>query len=112
MLFPKGFYIYTGSALNGLKARISRHRRKQKKKFWHIDYLLASKNAKILEVIAIETDKRLECRLNGIISSLPNPQFFAKGFGCSDCKCKSHLVYFGAEDLANQAKQALNLINK
>ncbi len=110
--FPKGFYIYTGSALNGLKSRIDRHRRKKKKKLWHIDYLLASKHTKILEVIAIEIDKRLECRLNGIISSLPNSQFLVKGFGCSDCKCKSHLVYFGSENLIKQTKQALNLINK
>jgi Uri superfamily endonuclease len=38
--FPAGFYIYVGSALNGLDARITRHLSKNKKKRWHIDYFL------------------------------------------------------------------------
>jgi Uri superfamily endonuclease len=38
--FPKGYYVYTGSALNGLGKRIERHLRREKKHFWHIDYLL------------------------------------------------------------------------
>ncbi|MGB2770006.1 MAG: GIY-YIG nuclease family protein, partial [Candidatus Zixiibacteriota bacterium] len=38
--FPKGYYIYTGSAKNGFRGRIKRHLRKEKKHFWHIDYLL------------------------------------------------------------------------
>lgn len=92
--FKKGFYIYTGSALNGLKARIERHRNKNKRLFWHIDYLLSSRYAKLCEVIAIRTDKKFECKLNSIISSLPNAQPIKK-FGCSDCSCRSHLIYFG-----------------
>lgn len=110
--FPKGFYIYTGSALNGLRQRINRHKKRQKKMFWHIDYLLASKHAKISEVIAIKTNERLECKLNEVVSSLYNAKIFAKGFGCTDCKCKSHLVYFDSEDLIDLTKQSLNLFNK
>lgn len=93
--FEKGFYIYTGSALNGLKARIARHKRKTKKLFWHIDYMLASRYAKIFKVFTIETNKRMECEFNRIIQSYPNAKALVKGFGCSDCNCKSHLVYFG-----------------
>lgn len=78
--FKKGFYIYTGSALNGLKARIERHRRKRKKKFWHIDYLLGSRYAKISQVISIKTNKEFECKLNKIVSSLPNAKPI-RGFG-------------------------------
>jgi Uri superfamily endonuclease len=40
--FKKGYYLYVGSGQNSLEARIARHLRKRKKKFWHIDYLLAS----------------------------------------------------------------------
>lgn len=97
--FSKGFYIYTGSALNGLAARINRHRRKQKKFFWHIDYLLNSKHSHISEVLTIRTSKRLECQLNRIISELPNAKIVAKKFGCLDCNCKTHLYYFSDLDL-------------
>ena len=101
--FKKGFYIYTGSALNGLTARVERHRKKKKKKFWHIDYLLNSKHAKISEVFMIKTNKKIECKLNKIISVLPkaNP---IKNFGCSDCRCKTHLYYFEDKDLINFLK--------
>jgi len=32
--FPRGYYVYTGSAKKGLKARISRHLKEAKRKFW------------------------------------------------------------------------------
>lgn len=34
-----GYYLYVGSALNGLGSRISRHLQVDKKLHWHIDYL-------------------------------------------------------------------------
>jgi Uri superfamily endonuclease len=36
-----GYYIYIGSAFGpgGVRARVSRHFRKEKRKHWHIDYL-------------------------------------------------------------------------
>ena len=42
--FPVGWYIYTGSARSGLVQRIRRHLRQDKRKHWHIDYLLAVAN--------------------------------------------------------------------
>ena len=38
--FSAGCYAYVGSAMNGLYQRINRHLRKEKKRHWHIDYLL------------------------------------------------------------------------
>ena len=38
-IFESGYYLYTGSALNGLVSRISRHIRSDKPCHWHIDYL-------------------------------------------------------------------------
>jgi Uri superfamily endonuclease len=38
--FPAGFYVYTGSAMGGLDARIARHLSRIKRFHWHIDYLL------------------------------------------------------------------------
>ncbi|MGF3585356.1 MAG: GIY-YIG nuclease family protein [Thermoplasmatota archaeon] len=88
IFFKKGFYIYVGSALNGLEQRINRHLRKTKKKHWHIDYLL--KYAKIIDVFYKESGKREECKIAEILGK----QLVAiHHFGCSDCRCKSHLFY-------------------
>jgi len=102
--FLKGVYLYSGSAMNGLTNRINRHRKKQKKLFWHIDYLLNSRYAKIIFVIPIKTDKRLECILNRMVSQFPDATP-VKGFGCSDCKCETHLFYFKEKDFKQTIKE-------
>jgi len=89
--FNKGSYVYVGSALNSLQARIARHLKSKKKLRWHIDYLLASPNAEIGMVITKQTEKRIECKVNEIVQKFGE---LVEGFGCSDCKCKSHLTYF------------------
>lgn len=89
--FKKGYYVYVGSALNSLESRIKRHLSSAKKIFWHIDYLLASKNSKIMDVIFTQNHKKWECNIAGEISGNGD---LIKGFGCSDCKCNSHLFYF------------------
>jgi Uri superfamily endonuclease len=38
--FPRGYYLYVGSAKKNLRQRIQRHLREEKNRFWHIDYLL------------------------------------------------------------------------
>ena len=48
--FSKGIYAYVGSAQNGIKKRIARHLKKRKRKFWHIDYLLAQRCVKIEKI--------------------------------------------------------------
>lgn len=52
-----------GSALGGLEARIRRHLRAQKAVRWHIDYLLARPEARIVGVYILETMERPECRV-------------------------------------------------
>jgi len=44
--FVNGKYAYVGSAQNNLEKRVERHMSKNKKKFWHIDYLLGNKFTK------------------------------------------------------------------
>jgi len=61
-VFPKGYYMYTGSALgsgaSSLKQRVSRHLRKTGKvKHWHIDFLLAHGDATVTAVVAAQTDR-------------------------------------------------------
>ena len=91
--FPKGKYIYTGSAKRGLNARIDRHKRSGKNLHWHIDYLLEAMSAKITSVDIFEFQDGSECALNQSV----NGQHIVNGFGSSDCRngCKSHLVYIG-----------------
>ena len=98
--FPSGYYIYTGSALGkgstSLKNRLTRHLRKEKQKFWHIDYLLANENASIEKIIVAQTIEKKECLLNKFLQSLEGTAVQVKGFGSSDCnnKCTSHLLFF------------------
>jgi len=92
--FPKGLYLYTGSALGpgGLEKRVDRHLRGGEHKFWHIDHLLASKGASVGLAIIAQTSRRMECRINRSLGMFNNPH--ARGFGSSDCigSCKSHLL--------------------
>ncbi|RKY01301.1 MAG: GIY-YIG nuclease family protein [Spirochaetes bacterium] len=89
-VFERGYYVYVGSAMKNLDARVKRHISKKKRMKWHIDYLL--KHVKILDVSRIHTTRRLECVLNKSISRLGS--VLINGFGSSDCKCVSHLHYF------------------
>ncbi|MDJ0762222.1 MAG: GIY-YIG nuclease family protein [Myxococcota bacterium] len=86
--FPPGHYVYVGSAKRNMDARIARHKSSKKKLRWHIDYLLNSPHAKIVEVILSEKG---ECELNQSIKG----DVIVKGFGSSDCqsRCKSHLKF-------------------
>lgn len=56
--FRRGTYAYVGSAQNGLKKRVTRHLRKKKRKFWHIDYLLEQKDSSIEEIFYQQAPKK------------------------------------------------------
>jgi endonuclease-3 len=91
-LLPHGHYFYTGSAMNALEARIGRHLSSRRKTHWHIDHLMAV--AAIHRVHRLATGSRAaECRLAALLEreagAVPVP-----GFGCSDCRCGSHLFHF------------------
>lgn len=96
-LFPKGIYVYTGSAMNGLGARLRRHASGKKKLHWHIDYLLASPEARIDKILCYPPASGQECRQNQRIAALAGASVMLKRFGASDCKagCGSHLLFFG-----------------
>jgi sugar fermentation stimulation protein A len=85
--FPKGFYVYVGSAMTNLSQRIQRHRRLGKRIHWHMDWLRP--HARWVEALAIRSSDRLECELARAIEGIAS--WSIPGFGCSDCRCKSHL---------------------
>jgi len=86
--FPAGWYVYSGSAKNGLVQRIRRHLRQDKRKHWHIDYLLAATDR--VEAFVLPGSAVSECELHG---QLQGCQVLVPGFGASDCDCESHLAY-------------------
>ncbi|MBC7350343.1 MAG: DUF123 domain-containing protein [Candidatus Aminicenantes bacterium] len=109
--FKAGYYLYVGRARRGLRARIERHLRAEKKTFWHIDSFLTK--AQIIEVLIRPgsfAECRLACRLRQLLrnSVVPVP-----GFGASDCRCPGHLIYLSEKqdlkDVISLLKPALGL---
>ncbi|MCD6571385.1 MAG: GIY-YIG nuclease family protein [Deltaproteobacteria bacterium] len=87
--FKKGTYFYIGSAKKNLYSRIKRHIKREKKLFWHIDYLLNQKDCYINNIWFTDTE---ECKAAQLFSSIVVSRPIEK-FGCSDCRCRTHLFY-------------------
>jgi Uri superfamily endonuclease len=91
--FRRGWHIYIGSALgSGGLARLDRHialaRDHDKRPKWHVDYLLTDHRFSLRYTISASTEGRLECPL-----ALTLGEPCVPSFGCSDCRCPSHLLY-------------------
>ena len=82
-----GLYLYVGSAKKGLEKRLARHVKKQKNRFWHVDYITARKDT---TVRAIYLAPLGECETLVAISALGT--LFGRKLGSSDCACPSHFV--------------------
>ncbi|WP_336329498.1 GIY-YIG nuclease family protein [Haloarcula sp. CGMCC 1.2071] len=100
--FPAGWYAYTGSALgSGGFGRIDRHRAvaagDNDTRHWHIDYLLGDAATTVDRVITTEAD--IECAVAQQVDR-PSAEGFDRidAFGCSDCDCRSHLIYHEQRD--------------
>jgi sugar fermentation stimulation protein A len=100
MLLPAGFYVYVGSAMGNLEARIARHRRRRKILRWHIDYLLAEMDSRDVRSLVVRSLRRLECSLAEDLARLADGS--VARFGSSDCACPSHLFRFVSNPLENQ----------
>jgi endonuclease-3 len=92
----RGLYIYTGSAVGrgstSLEGRISRHLRQEKKRFWHIDWILSSGSARVLSVVFAKTARKMECKTN--LEFLKDSCIVVpvRGIGSADCRCESHFL--------------------
>jgi Uri superfamily endonuclease len=89
-----GIYAYVGSARRGIGSRVARHRRlirlKRGALRWHIDTVLADRNASLLDVLPFPGVD--ECTLSRTIASQPGVEVPVRGFGSSDCTagCSAH----------------------
>ena len=88
--FQPGWYIYTGSANGpgGMRARVARHLRHDKRAHWHVDHL--TREAKVTAVCFSGAD---ECRLMDTLIAAAGFTVPVPGFGSTDCqRCDSHLA--------------------
>jgi Uri superfamily endonuclease len=102
IIFRPGYYAYVGSAMRGFGSRLPHHLRKNPKPHWHIDYLLQT--ASVERIMTFESDTRQECAIAGFLMQQLE---YIPGFGCSDCKCKSHLFYAIKADRLQKSTRAL-----
>ena len=87
-----GYYIYVGSARGpgGLRARLTRHCRAHKPNHWHIDYLAPYTNP--VSVWYRVGPDHVEHQWAATIAAMDGMTGLP-GFGCSDCRCDSHLFH-------------------
>lgn len=91
-----GYYIYIGSAFGpgGVRARVLRHCRLNKRKHWHLDYL--RRYVTPLGAWCSYEPSQIEHQWATVVARMDgsNP---IKGFGCSDCTCYSHFFFLATE---------------
>lgn len=95
--FPAGSYLYVGSAMQNLSARVERHLRRRKRFHWHVDYL--RDQAARVQAFAIRGSRRRECEIAAWFADRFSQPI--DGFGSSDCHCPSHLYYQESPFLEN-----------
>ncbi len=96
--YPAGWYGYVGSALSGLRQRLGRYTRPERKRRWHIDYLL--EHGQVAGAMVVVSRKRLECH---IAASLAERLETIASFGSSDCRCPGHLLHHRDERAIRKA---------
>jgi Uri superfamily endonuclease len=101
--FHQGLYAYVGSAMNGLEKRVARHMAGKKRLRWHIDHLTSVGQARM--ALLFLDEKAPECELNLRVESLSTFPHPVRGFGSSDCRCRSHLHRLTEEDLTSMLDQ-------
>ncbi|MEA3407951.1 MAG: GIY-YIG nuclease family protein [Chloroflexota bacterium] len=89
--FEKGYYLYVGSALAGLRARLQRHLGTRKRTHWHIDYLLP--HGHVREIWYHVGPERHECTWARALDNMSGIKPSSVSFGASDCHCDTHLFY-------------------
>ena len=86
-----GCYAYVGNAHGpgGIRARVRRHLRPDKKIHWHIDHLTA---VAAIQSVAAHPDRN-ECDVVSALREDAGLGVPIVGFGSSDCRnCEAHLV--------------------
>jgi adenylylsulfate kinase len=104
--FEEGLYVYVGSAQNNLEKRVERHLRKVKPRFWHIDYLLSSRQVHVVKTYYKKAGRIQECKLAKGLSEVATP---ITSFGSSDCTCDSHLFKVESYDYLSEFMREIEM---
>ncbi|MEM3676870.1 MAG: GIY-YIG nuclease family protein [Candidatus Bathyarchaeia archaeon] len=92
-----GLYMYVGKGYgrgsSSVEGRLGRHLSKDKKPFWHIDYLTLNPKFKAEAALYASTAELSECRLARMLIEELGAGLAVEGFGSSDCGCKGHLIH-------------------
>ncbi|UCD95698.1 MAG: DUF123 domain-containing protein [Candidatus Zixiibacteriota bacterium] len=75
--------------MKGPSQALGRHLRKDKRKCWHVDYLLEKGNIVDIVYFAGRLD---ECIINMSLLKRLKGAGLIDSFGSSDCRCKGHLI--------------------
>jgi Uri superfamily endonuclease len=107
-LFLKpGFYVYIGSAFGpgGLKARIKHHFSYSTRPHWHLDYLRPALS--VCEIWYTYDQTRREHQWAAIHSQTRGSILPLPGFGSSDCRCLSHLLFYKSKPSGNHFRRKI-----
>ncbi len=103
IVFKPGYYVYVGSAMQNLSARVRRHLSRRKRMHWHIDYLREA--ADEVKALPIRGSLRRECEIARAADKIMDDGPI--GFGCSDCNCEQHLFHSPTNPLDRRDFHAL-----
>jgi Uri superfamily endonuclease len=89
-----GYYVYVGSAFGpgGLAGRLAHHQRSPTRPHWHIDYLRS--HARLIGIWFTNDPQPREHLWADVFACAKGATIPLPGFGCSDCRCRSHLFHF------------------
>ena len=104
--FPKGYYVYAGSARANLTKRVERHLRRRKQFHWHIDFL--RDRADSCTALPVRSSEDLEHDLAAALGQVAD--WSIPRFGSSDCRCPTHL--FGFKDNPVRTPRFIELLLK
>lgn len=102
-----GHYAYIGSAFGpgGISARVGCHCRLAYRRHWHIDYLQQITRPE--SCWYTHDPIRREHEWAAAVVALPQATIPLAGFGCSDCRCRSHLFWFPSLPCCRSVREIL-----
>jgi len=93
--FPRGAYVYAGSADRVLGHRLLRHARGVKRVHWHVDHLTVREECQVVGAVTFPPGTLGECGIVEALGRLTWVEVAPPGFGASDHGCRGHLVRLG-----------------
>lgn len=105
--FPRGTHVYAGSAMRGLRTRLARHVRREKRVHWHVDRLTTAGGCQVLGAVVFTSPVHLECDIVGYLEEVKGAEVRPPRFGASDHVCQGHLIWIGEESSTVEGAIAL-----